>query len=125
LESYEHRTDFLFQHPGTQATLFAPAPKAAKRLMECFTARINNDHTRKVHMNATRRFAPWCDGKGIRQLADVGQPRKLTWRIAGLKGRGGSRGSGQFCAELPPGRKVSDIKLSQSIPHPGGEMSSL
>jgi site-specific recombinase XerD len=35
------------------------------------SAQINNDHTRKAYMNATRRFAAWCDEKGIRRLADV------------------------------------------------------
>src|SRR5437773_4327130 len=32
---------------------------------------INNDHTRKAYLNATRRFAEWCDAHGIGQLADV------------------------------------------------------
>jgi hypothetical protein len=34
------------------ATLFAPTPKAAKRVREFFTAQINNDHTRKANLNA-------------------------------------------------------------------------
>ena len=34
--------------PGlVPARLFAPTPKAAKRVLEFFTAQINNDHTRK------------------------------------------------------------------------------
>ena len=41
------------------AKLFAPTPKAAKRVLEFFTAQINNDHTRKAYLNATRRFATW------------------------------------------------------------------
>ena len=53
------------------APLFTPTPKAAKRVLEFFTAQINNDHTRKAYLNATRRFAEWCDGRGIGQLADV------------------------------------------------------
>ena len=53
------------------APLFTPTPKAAKRVLEFFTAQINNDHTRKAYLNATRRFAEWCDGHGIGQLADV------------------------------------------------------
>lgn len=53
------------------APLFTPAPKAARRVLEFFTAQINNDHTRKAYLNATRRFAEWCDGHGIGQLADV------------------------------------------------------
>jgi site-specific recombinase XerD len=60
--------------PATElqpAPLFAPTPKAAKRVLEFFTAQINNDHTRKAYLNATRRFAEWCDGRSIGQLADV------------------------------------------------------
>ncbi|MGI8782610.1 MAG: tyrosine-type recombinase/integrase [Acidobacteriota bacterium] len=53
------------------AALFAPTPKAAKRVLEFFTAQINNDHTRKAYLNAARRFAQWCDARGISQLADV------------------------------------------------------
>ena len=51
--------------------IFAPTLKAARRTLEFFTAQINNDHTRKAYLNATRRFAQWCDEKGIRQLTDV------------------------------------------------------
>jgi integrase len=39
------------------APFFTPTPKAAKRVLEFFTGQINNDHTRRVYMNATRRFA--------------------------------------------------------------------
>ena len=53
------------------APFYAPTPKAAKRVLEFFTAQINNDHTRLAYINATRRFAEWCDAHGLRQLADV------------------------------------------------------
>jgi site-specific recombinase XerD len=29
-------------------------------VLEFFTGQINNDHTRRAYMNATRRFAAWC-----------------------------------------------------------------
>jgi hypothetical protein len=45
------------------ARLFAPTPKAAQRVMEFFTAQINNDHTRKAYLNAARRFAGWCSSR--------------------------------------------------------------
>jgi intergrase/recombinase len=51
--------------------LFAPTPKAAKRMLEFFTTQINNDHTRKAYMNAARRFAQWCEERGIGELAAV------------------------------------------------------
>jgi site-specific recombinase XerD len=58
--------------PGlVPARLFAPKPKAARRVVEFFTAQINNDHTRKAYLNATRRFAEWCDGHDLSELADV------------------------------------------------------
>lgn len=58
--------------PGNYtAALFAPTPKAAKRVMEFFTGQVNNDHTRKAYLNATRRFAAWCEAQGIAQLAHV------------------------------------------------------
>ena len=53
------------------APLFTPTPKAAKRVFEFFTTQLNNDHTRKAYLNATRRFAKWCEARGIEQLAAV------------------------------------------------------
>jgi len=62
----------LSPSPALQpAPLFTPTPKAAKRVLEFFTAQINNDHTRKAYLNATRRFAEWCDARGIGQLSNV------------------------------------------------------
>jgi site-specific recombinase XerD len=51
--------------------LFAPTPRAARRFVEFFTAQINNDHTRKAYLNATQRFAAWCEIHSLHQLADV------------------------------------------------------
>jgi site-specific recombinase XerD len=67
------------------APLFTPTPKAAKRVLEFFTAQINNDHTRKAYLNATRRFAEWCDGRGIGQLAGV-QPIHVAAFVKELQG---------------------------------------
>jgi site-specific recombinase XerD len=53
------------------ARLFAPTPKAARRALEFFTAQINNDHTRKAYLNATRRFAAWCEAHDLNELAQV------------------------------------------------------
>ena len=67
------------------APLFTPAPKAAKRVLEFFTTQVNNDNTRKAYLNATRRFATWCDEKGIAQLADV-QPVHVAAFVKELQG---------------------------------------
>jgi hypothetical protein len=34
--------------PVFPVALFTPTPKAAKRVLEFFTAQVNNDHTRKA-----------------------------------------------------------------------------
>jgi integrase len=53
------------------APLFAPTRKAARRFLEFFTAQINNAHTRRAYVNATRRFADWCAAKEIHELTQV------------------------------------------------------
>lgn len=55
----------------TPAKLYTPDAKAAKRVLEFFTAQVNNDHTRKAYLNAARRFAAWCEERGIRELASI------------------------------------------------------
>jgi hypothetical protein len=67
------------------APLFTPTPKAARRVLEFFTGQINNDHTRKAYLNATRRFAAWCEEKSIGQLADV-QPIHVAAFVKELQG---------------------------------------
>jgi site-specific recombinase XerD len=68
------------------APLFAPTEKAAKRFIEFFTAQINNDHTRKSYLNATRRFAVWCDANGLRDLVDV-EPIHVAAFVKDLQGQ--------------------------------------
>jgi site-specific recombinase XerD len=68
------------------AAQFAPTPKAARRVLEFFTAQINNDHTRKSYLNATRRFAAWCDTHGLHALADV-QPFHVAAFVKDLQGQ--------------------------------------
>ena len=53
------------------AGLFAPHTKAARRFLEFFTAQINNDGTRKAYLQATRRFAAWCEAHGLAELASI------------------------------------------------------
>lgn len=48
----------LSSAPDLQAAnLFAPTPRAAERILEFFTAQVNNDNTRKAYLNARRRFS--------------------------------------------------------------------
>jgi site-specific recombinase XerD len=67
------------------APLFAPTPRAARRFVEFFTAQINNDHTRRAYLNATRRFAAWCDARGLHELAAV-QPFHVAAFVKELQG---------------------------------------
>lgn len=68
------------------APLFAPTEKVAKRVLEFFTAQINNDHTRKSYLNATRRFADWCARNGIRDLVDM-EPFHVAAFVKDLQGQ--------------------------------------
>jgi site-specific recombinase XerD len=67
------------------AQLFTPTPKAAQRVLEFFTAQINNEHTRKSYLNATRRFAEWCELHRLHQLGDV-QPFHVAAFVKDLQG---------------------------------------
>jgi site-specific recombinase XerD len=54
--------------------------------VEFFTAQINNDNTRRAYINAARRFAVWCEGYGIKELADV-QPVHVVAYVKELQGQ--------------------------------------
>jgi site-specific recombinase XerD len=66
------------------APFFTPTPKAAKRVLEFFTGQINNDHTRRAYMNATRRFAAWCAQRNLDELSGV-QPFHVAAFIKDLQ----------------------------------------
>jgi hypothetical protein len=44
-----------------------------------FTTRMNNCHTRKAYLNATRHFAQWCEARGILELAAVEWPHVVAF----------------------------------------------
>jgi site-specific recombinase XerD len=86
----KHDTDnsAIILSPGPElapAPIFAPTPKAVRPTLEFFTTQINNDHTRKAYLNATRRFAAWCETRGLHNLADV-QPIHMAAFIKDLQG---------------------------------------
>ena len=68
------------------APLFTPTPQAAQRMLEFFTAQINNPHTRRAYLNAARRFAAWCQDHRIGQLTEV-QPVHVAAFIQDLQGQ--------------------------------------
>jgi site-specific recombinase XerD len=51
--------------------VFAPAPAAAKRFLEFFTANIRNPNTRRAYWRAVREFAAWWDRQHIGELRDI------------------------------------------------------
>src|SRR5271166_7159553 len=74
----------LAPSPDLQPAFFTPTPKAAKRVLEFFTAQISNDHTRRAYMNAARRFAAWCALHNIDELSRV-QPFHVAAFIKDLQ----------------------------------------
>jgi hypothetical protein len=54
-----------------QPAFFAPTAKAAKRVLEFFTAQISNDNTRRAYLAAAHRFGDWCAEHGIIDLSAV------------------------------------------------------
>ncbi len=81
------------------AALFTPTPKAAKRAIEFFTGQVNNDHTRRAYLNATRRFSEWCAGQRIDHLADV-QPYHVAAFLKQLEGEASAPTVKQHLAAL-------------------------
>ncbi len=63
--------------------LFLPAPEAAERFFEFFTANIRNKNTRRAYYKAACRFSDWCEGKGLHGLAKV-KPVHVSAYIEGL-----------------------------------------
>lgn len=86
------------------ATLFTPTPNAARRVLEFFTAQINNDHTRMAYLNATRRFAHWCDARGITELAAsslfMSPPLSRTCRVSFRRPRSSSTWPHSACCSI-------------------------
>ena len=66
-----HTAKGITLSPSPALPLFAPTPQARRRVLEFFTAQINNDNTRKAYMNAARRFSAWCALHGLRDLGQV------------------------------------------------------
>ena len=51
--------------------LFLPNEKAAERFFDFFTSNIRNKNTRRAYYRAVCRFADWCKGRGVGELASV------------------------------------------------------
>lgn len=51
--------------------LFLPDGKASGRFWEFFTVNIRNKNTRRAYYNVGWRFAAWCEGRGLHELAKI------------------------------------------------------
>ena len=68
-----------------KATAPAPAPGAAERTVEFFTAQIRNPHTHAAYAAAVTRFFTWCDARGL-ALAEL-SPIAVATYIEDIQGR--------------------------------------
>ena len=52
-------------HRTAAPVLFSPTAHAERRFWEFFTAHIRNPNTRLAYLTAVRRFADWCERRGL------------------------------------------------------------
>jgi site-specific recombinase XerD len=67
------------------ALVSAAGDSAARRFLEFFAANIRNPHTRRAYIRAVTDFLAWCEGHGVRSIAQV-QPLHVAGWIE-LQGR--------------------------------------
>ena len=73
--------------PGPRTTtpaLFSPTERAERRFWEFFTAHIRNPNTRLAYLAAVRRFATWCERRGV--ALDQVEPMVVAAYIEQLSG---------------------------------------
>jgi hypothetical protein len=70
--------------------MFLPNEKAQERFFGFFTANIRNKNTRRAYYKAACRFSEWCEGREVRELADV-KPERIPINMR-TAGRGWMRG---------------------------------
>ena len=73
---------------ATTPTLFAPTDHAERRFWEFFSVHIRNPNTRMAYFTAVRRFAEWCEHRGL--ALDAVEPMVVAAYIE------------QLCAVLAP-----------------------
>ena len=68
----------------TTPTLFSPTGRAERRFWEFFTVQIRNPNTRLAYLAAVRRFAEWCERRGV--ALDQVEPMVVAAYIEQLSG---------------------------------------
>ena len=81
--STRHHTAQPAAIPAAVPALFVPNAKAADRFFDFFTSNIRNKNTRRAYYNAVCQFSEWCEGRGVRDLAQV-KPMHIAAFIEGL-----------------------------------------
>ena len=69
----------------TAPVLFSPTARAERRFWEFFTAHIRNPNTRLAYLAAARRFAAWCERRGL--VLDRVEPMVVAAYVEQLSGR--------------------------------------
>ena len=64
--------------------LFSPTAQAGRRFWEFFTAHIRNPNTRLAYLTAARRFAAWCERRGL--ALDQVEPMVVAAYVEQLSG---------------------------------------
>ena len=64
--------------------LFSPTAQAERRFWEFFTAHIRNPNTRLAYLTAARRFAAWCERRGL--ALDEVEPMAVAAYVEQLSG---------------------------------------
>jgi site-specific recombinase XerD len=59
--------------------VFLRSEKARDRFYGFFTANIRNKNTRRAYYKAACRFSEWCEGREVRDLADVKPPHVAAY----------------------------------------------
>ena len=71
-------------HRTTAPVLFSPSERAERRFWEFFTAHIRNPNTRLAYLTAARRFAAWCERRGL--ILDQVEPMVVAAYVEQLSG---------------------------------------
>ena len=71
-------------HRTAAPVLFSPSPHAERRFWEFFTAHIRNPNTRLAYLTAVRRFAVWCERRGL--VLDQVEPMVVAAYVEQLSG---------------------------------------
>ena len=71
-------------HRTATPALFSPSTHAERRFWEFFTAHIRNPNTRLAYLTAARRFAAWCERRGL--ALDQVEPMVVAAYVEQLSG---------------------------------------